>query len=81
MDARKHVYITTWESNFGAQKLYRRFGFTEIGKIPEYASALEAAMGPDGPQQLARDVEANMATFNAAAERVYINWLQAAAQA
>ena len=49
--------------------------------IPEYASALEKSMGADGAVTLARDVEANMATFNATAERIYINWLQTAAQA
>ena len=32
------VYITTWESNLGAQKLYRKFGFSLAGKIPEYGS-------------------------------------------
>ena len=30
------VYVTTWESNTGAQRLYQRFGFSKIGQIPEY---------------------------------------------
>ena len=49
-------------------------------KIPEYAGALEAAMGSEGASLLARDVEANMKAFNDMAERMYINWLQTAAQ-
>ena len=49
-------------------------------KIPEYAGALETAMGADGASLLARDVEANMKAFNDMAERMYINWLQTAAQ-
>ena len=49
-------------------------------KIPEYAGALEAAMGAEGASLLARDVEANMKAFNDMAERMYINWLQTAAQ-
>ncbi len=49
--------------------------------IPEYASALEQAMGADGAAELERDVTANMSAFNGMAERLYINWLQTAAQA
>ena len=30
------VYITTWEANRGAQRLYERFGFSKVGQIPEY---------------------------------------------
>ena len=48
--------------------------------IPEYAGALEQAMGADGAARLDEDVTANMAAFNAMAERIYINWLQTAAQ-
>ena len=32
------VYLTTWEANHGAQKLYRRHGFTQVGAIPEYGA-------------------------------------------
>ena len=49
--------------------------------IPDYAAALERAMGPGGPDRLAGDVAARLAEMNAMAERVYINWLQMAAQA
>jgi ribosomal protein S18 acetylase RimI-like enzyme len=39
MVAQTHaVYLTTWETNYGAQKLYRNHGFTEVAKIPEYAT-------------------------------------------
>ncbi|MEM8859382.1 MAG: GNAT family N-acetyltransferase [Chloroflexota bacterium] len=34
------VYITTWEANDGALRLYQRYGFAKVGEIPEY--------GPDG---------------------------------
>ena len=49
-------------------------------EIPEYKTALEKAMGAEGAAQLGADVEARMAGFNATAERLYINWLQTAAQ-
>lgn len=54
---------------------------TNWAQIPEYADALRSALGPDGVTQLETDVTANMERFNAAAERLYINWLQTAAQA
>lgn len=50
-------------------------------QIPEYADALRKALGADGVQRLGADVSAHMDQFNAAAERLYINWLQTAAQA
>ncbi|MEZ5931732.1 MAG: type 1 glutamine amidotransferase [Alphaproteobacteria bacterium] len=46
---------------------------------PIYAEALMAAMGPDGAERLAAACAERMPTFHAAAERVYINWMQAAA--
>lgn len=49
-------------------------------KIPEYAGALEQALGPDGVARIASACDTHMAAFNKNAERVYINWLQAAAQ-
>lgn len=49
--------------------------------IPEYAQALEKALGADGAAQLAKDVETNLKSFNDMAERMYINWMQMAAQA
>ena len=49
-------------------------------EIPEYAGALENAFGEGGVQRLNQACAAEMPRFNAAAERVYINWLQAAAQ-
>ena len=50
------------------------------GIIPEYAKALETAMGKSGAERLERDVADAMPGFNQMAERVYINWMQAAAQ-
>lgn len=49
--------------------------------IPEYADALDAALGPDGQADLAAACAAEMDRFRANAERVYINWMQTAAQA
>lgn len=49
-------------------------------EIPEYAGALERAMGEEGARRLASDVEAQMPAFNDMAERLYINWLQTAAK-
>ena len=49
--------------------------------IPEYAAALERALGPDGADRLARDVAARLDAMNAMAERIYINWLQMGARA
>ncbi|QIE57378.1 type 1 glutamine amidotransferase [Pikeienuella piscinae] len=48
--------------------------------IPTYAASLKAALGDEGVAILQRDCEARMAAFAAMAERVYINWLQSAAQ-
>lgn len=49
-------------------------------KIPEYAGALQSALGADGATEMQAGAAANMSDFNAMAERLYINWLQAAAQ-
>ena len=48
--------------------------------IPEYRTALETAMGTDGVDKMTALVDENMSDFNAMAERIYINWLQTAAQ-
>ncbi len=45
--------------------------------IPEYATALEQAMGAGALQRLEAECAARMASFNDMAERLYINWLQA----
>lgn len=50
-------------------------------QIPEYAQALEKALGADGAAVMERDAAQNMKAFNDMAERLYINWLQCAAQA
>lgn len=49
-------------------------------EIPEYAQALENALGKDGSAKLKADVSEKMSEFNEMAERLYINWLQTAAQ-
>lgn len=49
-------------------------------EIPEYAEALEAAMGPGAVARLARDCDQRMTSFNQTAERIYMNWLQCAAR-
>ncbi len=49
--------------------------------IPEYKAALEAAFGEGGAERLAADCAARIEEMNLVAERIYINWLQAAAQA
>ena len=48
--------------------------------IPEYKAALEKAMGPDGVSLMKEAVDQNLAEFQKAAERFYINWLQMTAQ-
>ena len=48
--------------------------------IPEYAEALEEALGPEGLPTIRDACAASMADFNKNAERAYINWLQAAAR-
>lgn len=50
-------------------------------KIPEYAGALEKAMGKNGLERFEADCAANMTAFNEMAERLYINWLQATSRA
>jgi GMP synthase-like glutamine amidotransferase len=49
--------------------------------IPAYAEALRTALGPEGPDLLRAAAAARMDELTARAERVYINWMQAAAQA
>ena len=49
-------------------------------QIPEYRLALDQALGEEGYIQLEAACEENMTTMNAAAERVYINWLQTSAR-
>lgn len=46
---------------------------------PVYAAALVGAMGPNGAENMQRACSDHMKSFNAAAERIYINWLQATA--
>ena len=50
-------------------------------QIPEYAEALEKALGADGVATMKAAAEAEMKAFNDAAERLYMNWLQTAAKA
>ena len=50
-------------------------------EIPAYAEALQKALGADGVAKMQAAADENMRDFNAMAERLYINWLQAAAQA
>ena len=49
--------------------------------IPEYANALQDALGASGAEKLAADVAAGQKAFNQHAERLYINWMQMVAQA
>lgn len=49
-------------------------------EIPEYAGALEKALGPDGLGQMQTACAEHMSAFNRDAERIYINWLQSTAQ-
>ena len=53
---------------------------TNWSGIPEYMSALEKALGGDGPARMKADAEAHMKAMNDMAERFYINWLQSSAQ-
>lgn len=49
-------------------------------EIPEYAQALDKEFGDGGTEKLRQACEIEMNGFNRAAERIYMNWLQAAAQ-
>lgn len=48
--------------------------------IPEYKAALISAMGENGASELQSAVHEHLDDFGEMAERVYINWLQTAAQ-
>lgn len=48
--------------------------------IPEYKAALDSAMGENGASELQSAVHKHLDDFGEMAERVYINWLQTAAQ-
>ncbi|WP_371810234.1 type 1 glutamine amidotransferase [Ruegeria sp. HKCCD8929] len=54
---------------------------TNWAAIPEYSAALEKAMGEDAVSRLDNDVSDQLDRFRSMAERIYINWLQCAAQA
>ena len=48
--------------------------------IPAYESALISALGHNGPAEMKASCDRQMSAFKTMAERVYINWLQTAAQ-
>ena len=48
-------------------------------KIPEYAAALQSALGENGASALQFSCLHEMKSFNINAERVYLNWMQTAA--
>ncbi len=48
--------------------------------IPEYAAALDKVFGEGGVDKLAAACAEHIDAMNAVTERIYINWLQAAAQ-
>lgn len=50
-------------------------------EIPEYAGALEQAMGKGAIEKFDAECAARMDTFNTMAERLYMNWLQMTARA
>ncbi|MFK7940078.1 MAG: type 1 glutamine amidotransferase [Roseovarius sp.] len=49
--------------------------------IPEYAGALDQAIGAGKVKELEAECASRMQTFNAMAERLYMNWLQTTAKA
>ncbi len=49
-------------------------------EIPEYAAALDTALGAGAAARLEADCADRMRAFNDMAERLYINWLQATAK-
>lgn len=53
----------------------------EWAEIPEYAAALDSSFGAGGAELLARECSASMEEFGRTAERIYINWMHAAARA
>ena len=48
--------------------------------IPEYASALDGALGAGAVPRLREDVSVQIGAFNTMAERLYINWMQLSAK-
>jgi GMP synthase-like glutamine amidotransferase len=48
--------------------------------IPAYEASLKTVLGDNGPSMLMAACDAHMDDFNRMAERIYINWLQTAAQ-
>ena len=48
--------------------------------IPAYETALKSALGDEGPAILKASCDGKLTEFEKLAERVYINWLQTAAQ-
>jgi hypothetical protein len=54
--------------------------FVNLAATPARKSALHAALGEKGISTLRARCDEKMVFFNTMAERVYINWLQTAAQ-
>jgi len=50
---------------------------TNWAAIPQYAASLRKALGADGAARLEAECGRRLPDFNAMAERVYINWMQA----
>ena len=48
--------------------------------VPEYAAALEKAMGRGAVDRLVKDCAQKLDQFHASAERIYINWMQTSAR-
>ena len=77
------VQAMSWGPRAFSMQLHMEDEADTVGnwaEIPEYAGALETALGPDGLATIDGACAEHMSAFNRDAERVYINWLQAAAQ-
>ena len=78
------VQAMTWGTRAFSAQFHVEVEADTVGnwaQIPAYAAALRKAMGDDGPEKLDADVARHLKDFNVMAERLYINWLQCAAQA
>ena len=78
------VQAFSWETRAHALQFHMEVEADTVenwAAIPEYAAALKGALGDDGVAKMTGWVDAKLPVFGDMAERVYINWMQTAAQA
>ncbi|MEQ8898448.1 MAG: type 1 glutamine amidotransferase [Roseovarius sp.] len=78
------VQAMKWETRAYSMQFHMEIEADTVqnwNNIPEYAGALDKAIGADAVHDLEAACAERMESFNERAERLYINWLQATSRA